>query len=106
MNIKKGNKLIADFIGLEYLGYNYLDFNGYVYDCTKLSNTIRNVVIKNTPLLYCNTQSMHFHTSFDWLLPIVNKIKANKKFKKKVTKALLANDIDKTYKTIIKYIKL
>lgn len=64
MDKAKGNKLIAEFMGLEYLGKDVNGFKGYVFDLSGMDN----------PLCYSNTESMRFHRKWDWLMPVVEKL--------------------------------
>ena len=65
--IIKGNKLIAKFDGLEYLGKNVHGFSGYVFNLDKLN-------VEENCLCYCNSESMKYHSSWDWLMRVVEKI--------------------------------
>jgi len=64
--ILDGNKLIAEFMKLPYIGKDMHGFSGYVFDLAVGK-------IKGNVLCYASTENMQFHSSWDWLMPVVHK---------------------------------
>lgn len=67
--ILDGNKLIAEFIKLPYIGKNIYGFSGDVFDLTVGE-------VKGNILCYANAESMQFHSSWDWLMLVIDKIES------------------------------
>jgi len=65
--ILEGNKLIAEFEELKYLGKDLYGFSGDVFMPKEYDNEI---------LCSINTQSMKYHSSWNWLMPVVEKIES------------------------------
>lgn len=65
--IQSGNCLMAEFMGYVNITPTDRDFNIY-------ENTTSPLVVNNKPRKLLETMSMEFHTSWDWLMPVVEKI--------------------------------
>jgi hypothetical protein len=63
----EGNKLIAEFMGLEYLGKNVFGMGGYVFN-------LQDTSYEKNCLCYSNTEGMEYHSSWGWLMHIIDKI--------------------------------
>ena len=86
----KDNKLIAEFMQEGSEGFNLYDYNGCHYKVDELL----------------------FHTSWDWLMPVGEKIDAMfgeddevDDAINRVHNAVLSFDIDNTYRAIVEFIK-
>lgn len=58
MNTTEGNKLIAEFMG-----------GVYYADCSRWGGNIPG---------YCDSDELQYHTSWDWLMPVFEKIESTK----------------------------
>ena len=65
MKTEEGNKLIAEFM-----------------DCISIQNRRNDTVYKNTPVIPHAHYELKFHSSWDWLMPVAEKIEklANSEF--------------------------
>ena len=64
----KHNKLIAEFMGAEgYPKYNPNEWDVYITGCLDVDSDNENAQHFFTP------DQMKYHTSWDWLMPVVNK---------------------------------
>ena len=89
----KNNVLIAEFMGMK-LGQDHTNENMYYDDAENLHPP--------TPI-----DELKFHTSWDWLMPVVEKCYDNGADENEVgdiTHALLDCDIDHTYKAVVEFI--
>jgi len=87
----KDNKLIAEF-----MGYVYDDDRFFMED----SEGVR--LYENLP------HELQYHTSWDWLMPVVEKCYHNGADENEVgdiTHALLDSDIDHTHRAVVEFIK-
>lgn len=93
----KENKLIAEFMGYEILYRPYS--NGFIE-------------ISETEL--CDVDDLEYHTSWDWLMPVVIKCFDDLNFKDfqnsddlnfKLNDALLETNIESLYKAVVEFIK-
>ena len=50
-----------------------------------------------------NEDEMKFDTSWDWLMPVIQKIGEVNKL---ISENILSTDIDKTYKEVVRFIKI
>tara|TARA_R100001460_G_scaffold36405_3_gene69853 strand:- start:497 stop:760 length:264 start_codon:yes stop_codon:yes gene_type:complete len=82
MNTTENNKLIAEFMGYE---VKY----GKCYSPKYNDGTIA---------------PMQFHTSWDWLIPMVDKC-YQEHMSKRIADAVMTCDIDTTYKAVVEFIK-
>lgn len=82
----KENKLIAEFMGYEILYRPYS--NGFIE-------------ISETEL--CDVDDLEYHTSWDWLMPVVIKCFDDLNFK--LNDALLETNIESLYKEVMEFIK-
>ena len=92
MNKKESNKLIAKFIKLE-VGI-YPSNSGKGYWCTPIGDIERN-----------EAERLLYHTSWGWLMPVVEKIIKSDEGASFHKSGLQDADIDKTYKSVIDYIE-
>ena len=67
MNTTENNKLIAEFMGLVTQDEKFT--SGRSIECTKGTFTDYEAIGKGW---------LHYHTSWDWLMPVVEKIESNK----------------------------
>jgi hypothetical protein len=107
--VKTDNELIAEFMGMKYRkGYGPL--TGETYD-----------EVKQTP--NANWQSAYFHKSWDWLMPVVEKIYRLEKDDQRIARFSLQNSraviksgkkvfschtisaINSTYRVVVEFIK-
>jgi hypothetical protein len=65
MNIKEGNKLIAEFLGAEIKDNTY---------CFHLGNPAYQIQIEQ--MSFEDIGRLQYHTSWDWLMPVVEKIES------------------------------
>ena len=77
----KDNKLIADFMELE------VDNGLYCY---------------TTAMDDYKTDTLYFHSSWDWLMPVIEKIEEQNEL---IGAHILSTDIGKTYKEVVRFIK-
>lgn len=68
--IETGNKLIIDFLNWKIYTYNgpYMTFK-----CYKV-NSYPDIYIPESGILPANPSNLKFHSSWDWLMPVVEKI--------------------------------
>jgi hypothetical protein len=99
MNTLEGNKLIAEFMGGLTMDGNYF-------------------TLKHIPIITTINQ-MKYHTSWDWLMPVVGKCDGLSFYKRgksdikwgeifndqEVIRAFQANEIDVVYKAVVEFIK-
>jgi hypothetical protein len=84
----KDNKIIAEFMGME--------------------NNLYHFQSHDTDIHYTNSE-LKFHTSWDWLMPVVNKIEDY--LSDNVGKVgyfddgLISNDIEVRYQSVVEFIK-
>jgi len=91
--MKNDNKLIAEFMGME---YGVPNDNSVMIQMTPQGNEV-------VPI-----NSMEYHTSWDWLMPVVDSCYHNGADENEVgdiTHALLDCDRDNTYKAVVEFIK-
>ena len=87
--ILEGNKLIAEFMGGIYKSDKFTITEGYIW-----------LPIENI----CRTSNLKYHSSFDWLMPVVEKIgKMYEDLVKKsyINRTTISYDIDTTYADVI-----
>jgi hypothetical protein len=100
----KDNKLIAEFMGLDTTDGVY--YNHIVKEIDKQHSTL------SLKKYQYKSELTHFillkyHTSWDWLMPVVEKCYESGGEENEVgdiTHALLDCDIDKTYKAVVEFI--
>ena len=91
--MKNDNKLIAEFMGME---YGVPNDNSVMIQMTPQGNEV-------VPI-----NSMEYHTSWDWLMPVIDSCYHNGADENEVgdiTHALLDCDRDNTYKAVVEFIK-
>lgn len=71
IDVLSGNKLIADFMGYEYISYN--NGNNPPYGWWKKNLPIRNQIIPKTTLGRKHID-LKYHCSWDWLMSVIQKI--------------------------------
>jgi len=102
--ILEGNKLIAEFMGAKY------------YDCYKNSIYPNGISIwkydtppKEDCTILWNTPDMQYHTSWDWLMPVVEKIEKLPFIEERASdghdKISLIYDINNVYPQVVEFIK-
>jgi len=64
--IVKGNKMVAEFMGATPFGSG-IDFSGYEFTDSPIYNSVKK--------LY-HFEDIEYHTSWDWLMPVVEKIQS------------------------------
>ena len=67
--IREGNKLIAIFMGLKFMGVDIHGFSGDVY-------SLYDSRYESNYLCCCNPESMEYHSSWHWLMPVIEKIES------------------------------
>lgn len=72
IDILSGNKLIADFMGYEYISYN--NGNNPPYGWWKKNLPIRNPIIPKSTLGRKHID-LKYHCSWDWLMSVIQKIR-------------------------------
>lgn len=77
--MEANNKLIAEFMGV------YSEENGYDY--TKIGN-----------------KGVCYHTSWDWLMPVINKC-YQEHMSKHIADAVMTCNIDEAYQAVVEFIK-
>ncbi len=82
----KENKLIAEFMGLEVL-YRP-NSNGFIE-------------ISDTEL--CDVDDLEYHTSWDWLMPVIDKC-YQEHMSKHIADAVMTCNIDKAHQEIVEFI--
>ena len=87
MNTQENNRLIAEFMGYEVLYRPYS--NGFI----ELSETE-----------LCDVDDLEYHTSWDWLMPVVDKC-YQEHMSKNIAEAVMTCDIDKAYQVVLEFIK-
>lgn len=107
--IIEGNKFIAEFRQLPYVGKDVYGFSGDVFN-------LIGEEIKGNVLCYASTENMQFHSSWDWLMPVVHKC-YKLQYGKGWSKAnclqyciisdyfMAENAIELVYKEVVKFIK-
>ncbi len=91
------NKLIAEFMGA--VGtpkYNPTEWDVYITGCLDVDSDDENAQHFYTP------DEMKYHTSWDWLMPVVEKIEEQNEL---IGAHILSTDIGKTYKEVVRFIK-
>jgi hypothetical protein len=91
----KNNKLIAEFMGVKPLvlgGSTEYEMYG-VLDCIEDGANEKHYFIDD---------EMRFHESWDWLMPVVQKIEEQNEL---IGAHILSTDIDKTHKQVVRFIK-
>ena len=89
------NKLIAEFMGVKPLvlgGSTEYEMYG-VLDCIEDGANEKHYFIDD---------EMRFHESWDWLMPVVQKIEEQNEL---IGAHILSTDIDKTHKQVVRFIK-
>jgi hypothetical protein len=77
MNTTENNKLIAEFMGVDQVDIDtWLETNS----------------------------NLHYHTSWDWLMPVIDKC-YQEHMSKHIADAVMTCDIDTTYKAVVEFIK-
>ena len=98
----ENNETIAEFMGIEE-AYNP-NGNDWV-----LKTTIPNTNGDTDILESCKSNELKYHTSWDWLMPVVETCYHNGADSNEIgdiTHALLDCDIDNTYKAVVEFIKI
>ena len=93
----KDNKLIAEFMGA--VGtpkYNPTEWDVYITGYLDVDSDDENAQHFYTP------DEMKYHTSWDWLMPVVEKIERQNEL---IGAHILSTDISKTYKEVVRFIK-
>tara|TARA_R110000782_G_scaffold29444_3_gene73233 strand:+ start:279 stop:557 length:279 start_codon:yes stop_codon:yes gene_type:complete len=86
----KDNKLIAEFMGMTYSDPND---NSVMIQMTPQGNEV-------VPI-----ESMQYHTSWDWLMPVIENIDhLQHEPVMSIEKALSTRSIDDTYKAVVEFI--
>ena len=80
--MQKNNKLIAEFMGAEW----HKDF------------------FKDVCIVSPSNMSYKFHTSWDWLMPVINKC-YQEHMSKHIADAVMTCDIDEAYQVALEFIK-
>ena len=62
--ILEGNKIIAEFMGLE-------EMNGFMTSCSGIEVSVKGYEYNNT---FYPLNELGYNTSWDWLMPVLNKI--------------------------------
>lgn len=88
MNTQENNKLIAEFMGLESDRYYYTNADG------------------SEDYVDYQNDEMHFDTSWDWLMPVVEKIEqVHEGVPQELINLSLFSTIDEVYNAVIEFIK-
>lgn len=88
MNTKENNKLIAEF-----MGYESYDYRGYRMFILEENNHRTDV-------------DLHYHTSWDWLKPVVDKIEeVYEGVPDELMNVSLFSEIGEVYNGVIEFIK-
>ena len=105
----KHNKLIAEFMGAKgHPKYNSIEWDIYITGCLDVDSDNENAQHFFTP------NQMKYHSSWDWLMPVINKIRSMDSTYEveEVGKYDWDNeishyefDLDLTYKSVVEYIK-
>ena len=97
MENTENNKLIVEFMGAE------LDVSCAHYDECEVDPTL----IKNVNPLWRRYDEMEYHSSWDWLMPVVEKIKKNVEPKQweYLMSVLRLMDIIKMHEAVVDFIK-
>ena len=80
-DIQMGNILIAEFMQKSSEGFGLYDYNGKHYKLDELK----------------------FHTSWDWLMPVINKC-YQEHMSKHIADAVMTCDIDEAYQVVVEFI--
>ncbi len=103
MNTTENNKLIAEFMGAELDDYEY-----DLYSVPEL-NPIFDDVQSGDPTAkhYYEPSKMKYHTSWDWLMPVINKIINTDTLaqRRQNVYGSITPDISKSYKAVVEFIK-
>jgi len=89
----KENKLIAEFMGLPLVPCNIGTENGVVAEGYKHPKV-------DVPL---TLNGLQYHTSWDWLMPVVNKC-YQEHMSKHIEKVVMTFDIEKVHKAVVEFI--
>jgi hypothetical protein len=87
MNTTENNKLIAEFMDWK--------------QCDPNDNTI--YANPTNGALHSSDSDMRFHTSWDWLMPVIDKC-YQEYMSKHIADAVMTCDIDTTYKVLVEFI--
>ena len=95
------NKLIAEFMGA--IGtpkYNPTEWDIYITGCLDVDSDDENAKHFYTP------EEMKYHTSWDWLMPVVEKIEqVHEGVPQELINLSLFSTIDEVYKAVVEFIK-
>ena len=86
---EKENKLIAEFMGMTYGDPND---NSVMIQMTTQGNEV-------VPI-----ESMQYHSSWDWLMPVIDKC-YQEHMSKHIADAVMTCNIDEAYKVVVEFIK-
>ena len=112
----KGNKLILQYLNIPYSKYGEITLPDYMYHLYVPFNIFE---IENGIYEYkIHITDLKFHTSYDWLKIILNKIQSDNPFKtidectdkewfylSTINRATLSDSTENIYKTIVSYLK-
>ena len=88
MKTTENNKLIAEFMDyqLEIVDGEFYATKDDMLECL------------------CVEEELHYHTSWDWLIPVINKC-YQERMSKHIAEAIITCDIDEAYKVVVGFIK-
>jgi hypothetical protein len=100
----KDNKLIAEFMGYPHMT-DAVDDRTIAYDVGGSVMNINNTHNENDDNVF-HPDDMKFHTSWDWLMPVIENID-HLQYEpiKGIEDALSTRDIGDTYKAVVEFIK-
>ena len=93
------NKLIAEFMGA--VGtpkYNPTEWDVYITGCLDVDSDDENAQHFYTP------DEMKYHTSWDWLMPVIDKC-YQEHMSKHIAEAVMTCNINEAYKVVVEFIK-
>lgn len=88
MNTQENNKLIAEFMGVHEImhdGYSEYDFDDNTLDVV-------------------HQKHLRYHTSWDWLMPVIDKC-YQEHMSKHIADAVMTCNIDEAYQVVVEFIK-
>ena len=103
MNTQENNKLIAEFMGGEYVDEYLIEFKNFY----SVKEIIEGEFVKTN--CFDSDNELQYHKSWDWLMPVVSKCRVQSNAEDSHWEAIYYSlegcDIDVTHHAVVEFIK-